>query len=188
MQKNMENMIKDMKNGWIAATVLELLQANNTITTLEVKTSLRTNYPDFSWTQPMVSDYMNEMHLKGDLTYEDNGTYRIYSGETKKVRASKKVNGKTLKKVKVKKISKTKALDLMMNNKGHFFTAEFTKKNGDLRVMNCQVTDKDQDTKLGYVTVKEAALMRTDPKNAHRKINLQTLKALKIGGVAYKVN
>ena len=180
-------MIKTLKRGQMAATVMNLLAANNTITTLEVKIALRTMYPDWNWPQNEVSEFMNNMHLKGDLTYEDNGTYRIYSGEAKKKSNSKKdATGKKLKKVKMINISKSKACDLMMGNKGYFFTAEFVKKDGEVRIINCQCI-KDQDLKLGYVKVKEASLMRTKPDAAIRQINLQTLKSLKIGGVAYKV-
>lgn len=184
----MKNVITRLKQGHISAVVLQLLEANNTVTTLEVKNELRRQYPEFAWVQKEISEYMNDMHLAGDLTYEDNGTYRVYSGETKKT-TSRKTDPKTkkpLKAVKAKSISKTVALDLMAATKGHFFTAEFKKKDGEMRVMNCQYI-KDQDLKLGYVKVKEAALMRTDPKNAIRQINIQTLKSLKIGGVSYKV-
>jgi len=182
----MKKMIADLKRGYMSATVMNLLQANNTVTTLEVKNALRSEYSDFSWKQSEVSDYMNEQHLAGELTYQDNGTYRIYSGEAKKSTPVKKVKGKAIAKIKMTSISKTKACELMMGNKGHFFTAEFTKKDGELRVINCQCI-KDQDIKLGYIKVKEASKMRTDPDKAIRNINLQTLKFLKIGGVAYKV-
>ena len=183
----MNNMIKDLKRGHMSAVVMSLLQANNTITTLEVKNELRTKHPDFSWKQSDVSNYMNAMHLSGDLTYEDNGTFRVYSGEVLKTTSIKKdAKGKKLSKVKAKSISRAKAYDLMTGNKGYFFTAEFVKKDGKTRVINCQAA-KEQDSKLGYINVKEASLMRTDPKNAFRKINMQTLKSLKIGGVAYNV-
>lgn len=184
----MNTMIKDLKRGHMSAVVMSLLQANNSITTLEIKNELRTNHPDFSWKQGDVSDYMNEMHLSGDLTYEDNGTYRVYSGEVVKKTSVKKhpKTGKSLPKVKVISISKTRAYDLMVGNKGYFFTAEFTKKDGKVRVINCQAL-KDQKSNLGYIQVKEASLMRTDPDKAVRNINMQTLKFLKIGGSAYKI-
>lgn len=186
----MNNMIQTMKRGHMSAVVLSLLQANNTVTTLEVKNELRRLYPEYSWLQKEVSDFMNEQHLTGELTYEDNGTYRVYSGEeTKKATPAKKDNkGKVIPKLKAKRISKTKAFDLIMGNKGYFFTAEFVKQDGETRVINCQAL-KDQDPKLGYIKVREASLLRTVGKEKSiRNINIQTLKALKIGGVAYKVN
>lgn len=184
----MNNVIKRLKQGHMSAVVLQLLEANNTITTLEVKNELRRQHPDFAWVQKEVSDFMNEMHLKGDLVYEDNGTYRVYSGESPKKNSVKKdpKTKKALKKVKAKRISRSDALDLMLNNKGYFFTAEFVKKDGEVRVMNCQCL-KNQDTRLGYVKVKEASLMRSNPTDCVRQINIQTLKSLKIGGVAYKI-
>jgi hypothetical protein len=180
--------IKKVMQGHMSVAILGLLEANNSITTLEVKNELRRVHPEFSWLQKDVSNFMNDMHLAGDLTYDDNGTYRVYHGEVKKTKSSKKnpKTGKALPKVKATRISRSKAMDLMLGNKGYFFTAEFVKKDGEVRIMNCQCL-KDQDPKLGYVKVKEASLMRSDPAKAVRNINIQTLKSLKIGGVAYKV-
>ena len=168
--------IKNVKRGHMSAILLTLLEANNTVTTLEVKNELRSKFPDFSWLQGDVSKFMNDMHLAGDLTYEDNGTYRTYSGEAKKKSYTKKnpKTGKNLKKVSATRISKSKAMDLMLGNKGYFFTAEFVKKDGEVRVMNCQCV-KGQDPKLGYVKVREASLMRTDPDKSFRQINIQTI-------------
>ena len=183
----MNKMIKTMKQGFISATVVSLLQSNNSITILEVKAALRSNYPEFNWPKQEVVDFMHNMHLAGELTYEDNGTFRTYHGEVEKKNVTKKdATGKKLGKIKAVGISKTKAFDLMTGNKGYFFTAEFIKKDGKTRVINCQCI-KEQDFKLGYVKVKEASKMRTDPDKSIRQINMQTLKALKIGGVAYKV-
>jgi hypothetical protein len=180
--------IKNVMRGHMSMTILSLLEANNSITTLEVKNELRNSHPEFSWMQKDVSSYMSDMHLSGDLTYEDNGTFRVYHGEEKKTVSKKKdpKTGKAMKKVKMTSISKSKAFDLIMGNKGYFFTAEFVKKDGEVRVMNCQAL-KDQDPKLGYIKVKEASLMRKDPKKAIRQLNMQTLKSLKIAGGAYKV-
>jgi hypothetical protein len=179
--------IKNVMLGHMSVAILGLLEANNSITTLEVKNQLRTSHPEFSWLQKDISNFMNDMHLAGDLTYDDNGTYRIYHGEVKKTKSIKKdAKGKKLGKVKATRISRTKAMDLMLGNKGYFFTAEFVKKDGEVRVMNCQCL-KDQDPKLGYVKVKEASLMRIDPTKAVRNINIQTLRGLKIGGVAYSI-
>lgn len=184
----MSKIIKNVMRGHMSTVILGLLEANNTITTLEVKTELRGKYPEFSWKQADVSDFMNEMHLEGDLTYEDNGTYRIYSGEVTKTTSTKKDSkGKVLAKIKPKKISKTKALELMSNCGGRFFTAEFVNKEDEVRVMNCQYI-QGQDHKLGYVKVREASKMRSTPKDCIRQINLQTIKSLKIAGVAYKIS
>ena len=184
----MKSMIKNVMRGHISAVVLQLLDPNNSITTLEIKNELRRQWPEFSWLQKDVSNFMNELHLSGEVTYNDNGTFRTYSGETPKTTSKKKdtKTGKTIPKVKMTNISKSDAFDKIMANKGYFFTAEVVKKNGDHRVINCQAL-KDQDPKLGYIKVKEASLMRTDPDKAVRQINIQTIKALKIAGVAYKI-
>ena len=201
--------IKNVMQGHMATAMLELLSVNNTVTTLEVKTKLRGDHPEFSWLQKDVSSYMNNLAENDELSYTDNGTFRTYSLVLKKakkgsVKKKKTVVAKTVKPtpvkvvapvkvkptvtaVRPKRISKTKALELILGNKGHFFTAEFAKKNGDLRVMNCQALKK-QTSKLGYVTVKEASKMRKDPKNAVRNINLQTITGLRIAGVTYKVS
>ena len=202
--------IKNVMQGHMSLAILNLLEATNSVTTLEVKTELRKSHPEFSWLQKDVSAYMDRLQESGDLTYEDNGTFRVYHGIVAKAKKAKKavkavktvakvtkakvVSVKTHSKVvvktptvKAKRISKTKAMELMIGNKGHFFTAEFEKKNGDLRVMNCQALKK-QTSKLGYITVKEASKMRKDPKKAVRNINLQTITGLRIGGVSYKVN
>jgi len=101
-----------------------------------------------------------------------------------------------------KTISKTKALELMKNNKGHFFTATFIKKEGDVRTMNCQYLKDQSTSELGYVKVKEAikakvaknaakkavaSKKRMPKEDAIRQINIQTLKELKIAGNSYKV-
>ena len=196
--------IKNVMQGHMSLAILNLLEATNSVTTLEVKTELRKSHPEFSWLQKDVSAYMDSLQESGDLTYEDNGTFRIYHGIVTKAKKAKKAPAKVTKAkfvsvktpskvvvktptVKAKRISKTKAMELMIGNKGHFFTAEFEKKNGDLRVMNCQALKK-QTSKLGYITVKEASQMRKDPTKAVRNINLQTITGLRIGGVSYKVN
>ena len=184
----MNTMIKNLKRGYMSAMAIHLLQPMNQVTTLELKTALRNAYPELNWTQGEVSKFMNDMHLAGELTYEDNGTYRTYIGEAAKKASSKKdpKTGKVIPKVKMTNVSKTKAFDMIMGNNGRFLTAEFIDKKGNVRVMNCQVL-REQDPKLGYIKVKEASLMKSDPENAIRQINIQTLKSLKIAGVAYKI-
>lgn len=99
-----------------------------------------------------------------------------------------KKKGKPMKKGKKKaeRISRKKAMELMLGNKGYFFTAVYTKKDGEERTINCQCL-KGQKSSLGYVKVREASKMRTDPANAIRNINLQTIKELKIAGKRYRV-
>lgn len=182
-----QTIIKDVKEGNMALTILGLSQISDTITIEEVQSQLKKDFPAFSWTKKEVGSYMVGKHLDGSFTFEDNGTYRVYVGETSKKSSSKKgLDGKRLPKVKTVKIGMKAAWDLMLGSKGSFFTAEFIKKDKEARVMNCQVL-KDQDPSLGYIKVKEVALMRAKAKNAIKQINIQTLTALKIGGVAYTI-
>jgi len=84
------------------------------------------------------------------------------------------------------RISHAKALELMENNKGHYFTAVFIKKDQTERTMNCKLMANQVPDRLGYIKVKEAVLLRQG-KNAIRNVNLQTLKALQIGKKSYRV-
>ena len=186
--------VAKIKKMLMNAAVTKLLQANNTITTLEVKTKLREDQPEYNWVQEDISKMMAKMEKKGKLVItDDNGTYRTYSDPLKPVPAptvdvvtSDDSDDNDIVIPKGKKISMTKARDLMLNSRGNFFTAIFTTKKGKLRQINC-LCKKDQDTGLGYVQVKEASLMRKKDENPHRQINLQTLHYLKIGGVSYRV-
>jgi len=185
----MEKMKEDLKRGYMSATIMKLFKVNNSVTPLEVKKAMKNVRPEMEWPQAEITDYMTAMHFAGDLILEDDGSYKPYLGITKKIVSVKKHpnTGAKLKNIKMTPISKAKALDLMTGIKGGFFTAEFEKKDGTLRVMNCQAL-KTQTSRLGYVQVKETSKMRTNPDKAFRNINLQTLKSLKISGKAYKVN
>jgi hypothetical protein len=85
--------------------------------------------------------------------------------------------------MKMKRISKEKALELMTNNKGRFFTATFIKKNGEERTINGKYKSV---SKLGYVKIAEHNV-GTKEAGRIRNVNLQTIKALKIGGQLCKV-
>lgn len=70
--------MKAMKDACLTVAY-QLAKANNTVTTLEIKTELRRDYPYFYWTQDAVSKIMDSLAGDGIFTYKDNGTYRIYS-------------------------------------------------------------------------------------------------------------
>jgi hypothetical protein len=76
-------------------------------------------------------------------------------------------------------ITRTKAVELIENTKGRFFTVTFTKKDNTERTMNCN-HKKNAITKLGYVTVKV-------PKLGYRNINPQTISKLVVAGQTYNV-
>ena len=72
------NYMKAMKDA-VQKVAQDLAKANNTVTTLEIKTQLRRDYPYYYWDQTTVSSYMDQLAGDGLFTYKDNGTYRIYS-------------------------------------------------------------------------------------------------------------
>lgn len=208
LQQTNTTTMKLMKDA-VRATALKLCQANNTVTTLEIKTELRKTHPYFHWIQNTrngligVSEYMDELYNDGEFVYTDNGSYRVYSAvtvvkpQTKRGRPRKvvaTVGGTPIGTVTIKNksthnvrsISRKKALDLMANNKGHFFTATFVKQNGDERTINCQYMKGQVPTATGYVMVREAQKMK-DGVNAIRQINLQTLSNIRIGGQNYNI-
>lgn len=75
---NTESNMKSKKDA-VLKVAKDLLKANNTITTLEIKMELRRDYGYYYWTQQEVSDFMNQFAGDGIFTYVDNGKFRIYS-------------------------------------------------------------------------------------------------------------
>lgn len=73
-----ENKMKAMKDA-VLTVAKQLAKANNTVTTLEIKTELRRDYPYYYWTQDIVSNYMAQFAGDSIFTFTDTGTYRIYS-------------------------------------------------------------------------------------------------------------
>lgn len=202
---------------------MALLVANNTVTTLEIKVRLRKDVPTDSWYQDDISDVMAEFANEGKFDFVDGGTYRVYSGTpatiatgqagvvapvsgnqapaaTPQPAKASKAKVKVIHGIKatgpVKYASRTTAKKMFENNKGHFFTAVFTKKDQSERLINCQYLKDQTGTDLGYIKVKEASLVRAAKAAAAigqkeptvvRNLNLQTLKAFKIQGQVYKV-
>lgn len=181
----------------ILSVATNLARANNTVTTLEIKTELRKN---FNVTQDEVHRAMINFAQKGLFSFKDNGTYRIYS-LVKNVKNMKKrglVKGsatalaagakaaatRAAKNANV--ITRQKAHELMKNSKGQFFTVEYLKKDRTERTLNGQYVVGQNPNALGYVLVKESGKLKKG-ENPIRNVNLQTLKSLKIKGVQYKV-
>lgn len=88
-----------------------------------------------------------------------------------------------------KRISRTRALELIKGSKGHFITVQFIKKeDGSLRTLNGQYSAKIQPTiGLGLITLREASKAKTNPKKSLRQFYIDNLKALKTGGIWYKI-
>lgn len=85
--QKINNKMKAMKDA-VLKVAQDLAKANNTVTTLEIKTELRRDYPYYFWDQKTVSAYMDQLAGDGLFTYTDNGTYRIYSLAGKTVTTS----------------------------------------------------------------------------------------------------
>lgn len=195
------NNTMQVKKQAVLDTANKLLKAQNTVTTLEIKTQLIIDHPEFFWKQDFISQEMDALYHQGLFTYSDNGTFRTYSAYPSPLIVSsgavtttptltigtglKTLPGKITTKPAI--ISRKKAYELMVGNKGHFFTATFVKQNGDERVMNCQYAKDNQSAlSLGYIRVKETGKMKKG-ENPIRQINLQTLISLKIAGSFYKI-
>ena len=200
--------VDKVKNGLILATAQRLLKANNSVTTLEIKAELLKTEPGYYWTQTFISICMDGFNTSGVFSYTANGTFRTYFDPTKVVaktpaKAVTKVTTKTPSKPTAKatpakvatpskwtatqSITRTKAVDMMKNNKGHFFSVQFTKKtDNSLRTMNCQWLP-GQTISAGLIKVKEAALVRAKDPNPVRSFDIKTVNAISIAGNVYNV-
>ncbi len=204
------NITKQTMKDAVETVANQLMVRDGNITTLFLKNELRVQYPNVRWYQyttgqtPGVSDLFHELVGEGKFkSIANNGTYQTYvpTGRTsgKKVQqlgnAIQKASAKQAKKTVSttgtvtarRAISRKKALELMQNNRGHFFTVEFVKQDGSERKLNGQYVKDQKNSQLGYVLVKEASKLKTGDKEPIRNVNLQTLKTLKIGGTLYKV-
>lgn len=175
---------KQLKRTAVIETARRLLTANNTVTTLEMKAELRIQYPDFYWSQADVSQWMDSLASENKYSYTSTGNYRIYSfykapntkttnTKTKTVKTSKNVSGNV--------INRAKALDMIKNNKGHYFTATWTKTDGTVRTLNCQYSKDLNKVASNFIKVKSGTLADV------KSINLNTLSELKIAGAVYTV-
>ena len=89
-----------------------------------------------------------------------------------------------------KKLSKVKAISLINNTKGKFFTAEFIKKDGTPRKMVARtgVTKHLKGGKNNVVKDSNSYVSVYDvQKKGYRVINLDTLKSLKVNHTEYEI-
>lgn len=77
-------------------------------------------------------------------------------------------------------ISRTKAVELIEENKGKFATVTFIKKNGEERTINFN-RSKNGTTKLGYLRVNNIK------ENKYASVDPKTITALHIAGKKLKV-
>lgn len=143
----------------------KLLKPNNTITNLEIKNQLIKDFSNIKWTQDFIHVVMDNFRRQGlFVIIADNGTYRTYSDPnydplvvdvvalqvdpvslgvgsyTKTV----DISNNTIATVNKTTIDTTKALDLMKNNRGHYFTA-FINEDATKVVLNCQYINSQND-------------------------------------------
>jgi hypothetical protein len=180
----------------------ELCVANNTCSTLEIKNELRKKYPNEAWFQSEVSDVMRDFYDKGKFFYQDNGTFRTYSlantqtnttspGATTTTISVSATKTPKLSKPTPKKggsISRTKAMDLIQNSKGRFFTVVFDKKDGSERKLVGQYSKNMSLSPLGYINVRDTVATRAKANSTIKSVNLQTIKEIKINNTVYKVS
>lgn len=81
-KENQSKMTSTHKEAALLKAANELLVANNTLTTLELKLKLRKDAPEYYWDQTIVSSMMASFAQQNKFTYVDAGTYRVYSGTT----------------------------------------------------------------------------------------------------------
>ena len=221
------NPMKQMTEA-VINTAKDLCKTSKNVSILDIKQNVVKTHPQYFWTQAYISAVMSDAYKAGiftqsnikdikNIVYSLNSNTKIKNMSTVTVavkKTAKKVTKKSSTvvespkvvsndtKTTTKTISKTKALELMENNRGHFFTATFITKEGELRTMNCQYLKDQSNSKLGYVKVKEAIKAKVAKEAAKkakaakkkvakpdviRNINMQTLKTLKIAGNSYKV-
>ena len=76
------------------------------------------------------------------------------------------------------RISRTKAVNMIVNSKGKFFTVKFIKQNGETRVINGNLKGLNS---LGYLRVNSIKDKQV------RNVNTQTITGLTINGINYRV-
>lgn len=166
----------------------ELLEKNGVVTTLEIKNYLRKKFPARQWTQALISQVMQavfQLQKIVGLNFYDNGTYREYYIGSKKpsqpVKGKKSKTTKSKTNMKVATISRTNAIDKILNSKGRFFTVSWTKKNGEPRTLNCQKAAGADVTPFGYIRVNRTA------RKGQALVDTRTINQLSIGNNVYKV-
>jgi hypothetical protein len=186
--QNTVNMTYNYRKMAVEVAAQYLLNANNSITTLEVKNHLRTFLKNEKWNQADVSLMMDDLATKGVLSFTSTGTYRVYS----RVQQSTQRTNVTVPSPKVTipkpvgpsvpTLTRKDARKMMENNKGHYFTASFYKVDGSQRTLNAQYSSKlNTSPDPQFLRVKAGGFQGT------KSINIHTLYELKIQGKTYKV-
>ena len=194
-----------------------MLHENESTTAKTIKTRLASEHGEYSWSTSVIGEQLKKYANEGSIILSVAGKAdlpkvivkektakveepikapkAIAEADEPKLVTSKLVPGETVDTAKVKTlrtkgmtpISRVKAMEMMENNKGRFFSAEFISKKNKTRVINCQYLPNQGESKLGYVKVREASKMRIKASNNIRQVNMQTIKYLRLGGTTYKV-
>lgn len=184
------NMTQTTQTQKIEQVAKDLAVANNTVTTLEIKTELRKRFSNEKWFQSDISDVMDDLNNESKFSYTDNGTYRVYSlvktakttPTPKTIKNMPTTQPKTVQSKVIKKVSRTKALDLIKETNGKFFGVTFTKKDNTERKMRCRTYQDTKPSALGYVLVVDTE--ESKPKS----LNLQTISELRMNKKVYKIS
>ena len=191
--------MKTTKKEKVLAIAKELCKANNTVTTLEIKNELYKRYPYNKWNQKEVSNTMNDLYQEGKFTFTITRAgqvdeHRIYSlvsntkpTKTNTMKTTPSTPTRTRTRSTSTRISRSKALDLIKNSNGKFFTVTFIKKDGTRRVMNGQHTSDMGTSSLGYINVKDITAVRRKESATIKSVNLQTIETIRLGKTTYKV-
>jgi hypothetical protein len=205
------NMNNQQRKQAIHDTANALCNAQNQFTNLELKNELRKNYPNEVWNQMDISiEMMDLADNEGHFNYTHNGSYRTYTATpslqgsqaqtnsnpsmTAQLIAKAQSTNQPLKNqgkistapkikppVSTKRIGRNKALEIIQNTNGKFFSVKFVKKNGDERLMGVQYIKGTKADPLGYVRLKDLKTQIT------KSVNLQTLSEIKTNNTLYKV-
>lgn len=157
----------------VLSVISALLDKNKTTTTLDVKKELRNIHPQDKWYQDDIHDIMEDLASRGQLSYTDQGTYRIYS----KVPVATPTNTQTS--PSLKKLSRTQVVQAIRDSGFKFITVTFVKTDNSTRVMNCQVSKNDFMDNLGYI--------KAHTKDGLKRVNPKTIQTVKIKGEVLQV-
>ena len=82
---------------------------------------------------------------------------------------------------KVKKVSRTEAVNMITATKGRFFTVTFTKANGNVRTINGNYKKPTRNSALGYLNIYSAK------DRGYRNVDPRTIKEVSINNTRYQV-
>lgn len=189
-----------------------LCNAQNQFTNLELKNELRKKYPNEVWNQLEVSQEMMDLADQGNFDYTHNGVYRTYhatpslQGSQAQTNSNQSMVSQLITKAQTtnsplqhqgtisktptitkpqmvtKRIGRKKALEIIQNTNGKFFSVRFEKKNGEDRLMGVQYVKGTKSDPLGYVLLRDIKAKKA------KSVNLQTLSEIKTNNTLYKVS